>query len=57
MSTFLNESSPLTYSYIVWFLGSKTTENESTKACVSVQENENGKIKKISYISRSHDFF
>ena len=48
MSTFFNGSNPLTYSYTFWFLGSKTTEDESTKACVSVQENENGKIKKIS---------
>ena len=48
MFTFFNESNPLTHGYIVWFLDSEKTEDESTKACVSVQENENGNMKKFS---------
>ena len=48
MSTFFSESNPLTYSYIIWFLGSKTTEDESTEAHISVQESENGNMTNIS---------
>ena len=45
--SFFNKSNPLTHGYIVWFLDSETTEDESTKACVSAQENENGNMKKF----------
>ena len=47
MFTFFNKSNPLTHGYIVWFLGSKTTEDKSQKACVSAHENENGNMKKF----------